>query len=156
MKLIKIGLFLLIIVASCSAELSDTTRDWIIAFTIKHEGGYINYRGIEYNYGLSGKYYGNVRHIKLDSAWALYRQIWTESRAKFLNDSCMALVYFDSWVMLTPTVAKSMLVNCYDPRTYLLRRLVEQVHQVNIAPYQKDNLYSWDRRMCDLFRICGE
>jgi len=153
---IKLCFTLLFANGLAQAELSDSVRDWAINFTLAHEGGYVLYKGIDYNYGLSGKYYGNVRHISQDSAVSIYRHIWQESNAGIISDSCMALVYYDTYVMFTPTSARALLDNCYDPRTYLLKRLTLQMNNLSQCPIdqQRKHLIAWNRRIVDLFKLC--
>jgi hypothetical protein len=113
---------------------------------------------VEYNWGLSGTFYGDVKHIKLDSAKQIFRNIWTESHAGSIADSCMALVYFDTYVVFTPTAAKDLLSDCYDPRSYLLKRLALHMENLKSCPIelQRKHLIAWNRRIVDLFRICGQ
>jgi hypothetical protein len=149
-------LLILLIALTVRAELSDSVRDWAIDFVTRHEGGYVLYKGIDYNYGLSGKYYGNVRHISQDSAVSIYRHIWLESNAGIITDSCMALVYYDTYVMFTPTAARALLADCYDPRSYLLKRLALQMDNLSKCPVDKQRLHliAWNRRIVDLFKLC--
>jgi hypothetical protein len=136
--------------------------DRAVSFVLDHEGGYCvtvhNKDTVEYNYGLSGKYYGDVKNLTRKKAVNIYARIWHESGADSLSvkDSNLALVFFDSYILFTPEKAWLILVACYDYRTYLIRRL--QLHVDNIKKYKwlykKEYVYAWMKRLSDLYDEC--
>jgi hypothetical protein len=151
---VKLCFALLFASTYCQAELSDSVRDKVIDFVLVHEGGHVVYNGVDYNYGLSGTYHGDVKLISKDSARHVYNRLWIESNAARMGDSCMALVYFDTYIMFNPTTAKELLEGCYEPRTYLLRRLEKHCQMIIKYPDKKQFLLTWNRRIVDLFNLC--
>lgn len=128
-----------------------------LKFVLAHEGGYcITYHNqdtIEYNYGLSSKYFGDVKNLSLNQAKKIYKKIWDDANCSAITDSNLALVYFDSYIMFSPATASSLMASCgYDWKVFLFHRLDKHLYYIKKYPYMKElYLYSWMIRINDLY-----
>jgi hypothetical protein len=130
-------------------------RDSVIDFILTHEGGYVVYRGVEYNYGLSGKYFGDVKHMTLEKAKEIYRNLWIMTGAYQIPDAALAAVYFDTAILFCENTAQKLLLDTRDFRTYCIKRLQEHFTQVQKCPALKECLRTWVQRTMDLYDKCN-
>lgn len=114
-------------IASVAIAGSTSYRDRVIDSIMKWEGGVHTFDSVEYNYGLSGKYHGNVATLTKYQAKQKFRELWKRSKAEALPDSNWQLLYFDTYVLFNPDTARMLMVSCYAYDEFLMRRLQQHI-----------------------------
>ena len=122
----KTILYILFIV-SLSFAGSASYRDRVIDSIMKWEGGVHTFDSVEYNYGLSGKYHGDVATLTRAQAKNKFRELWEQSKASRLPDSNWQLLFFDTYVLFNPDTARMLMVSCYNYDEFLMRRLQQHI-----------------------------
>jgi hypothetical protein len=142
----------IVIIGVCLAAFGDTTsfRERAIDSIMKWEGGVHTFDSVEYNYGLSGRYHGNVAKLTRAQAKQKFRELWWKSNAGRLPDTGWQLLFFDTYVLFNPDTARMLMVSCYSYDEFLMRRL--QQHLDNHKKYKKLQpfLYGYMRRLSSL------